>query len=92
MRLPKRFSKPVTSTPAGTFHWFGTDELGGSGIQPPLPSLGNILGDAGIILWEALCFWTLPDTSMVLMLMGTKFPGDVLRQALGASKGDSGYG
>lgn len=54
----------------------------GIGIQPPLPSLGNILGDARVVLREAPWVWAFPGAFVVLMVMGINLLGDALREAL----------
>ena len=54
----------------------------GVGIQPPIPSLGNILGDARVVLREAPWVWAFPGAWVVLMVMGINLLGDALREAL----------
>ena len=52
----------------------------GIGIQPPLPSLGNIIGDARTVLREAPWLTFFPGAWVVFMVMGINLLGDGLRE------------
>ena len=52
----------------------------GIGIQPPLPSLGNILGDARTVLQEAPWMTFLPGAWVVCIVMAVNLIGDALRE------------
>lgn len=54
----------------------------GVGIQPPLPSLGNILGDARNVLREAPWLTLFPGIWVVAMVMGINLLGDGLREVV----------
>ena len=54
----------------------------GVGIQPPLPSLGNILGDARAVLREAPWLTLFPGIWVVFMVMGINLLGDGLREVV----------
>jgi ABC-type dipeptide/oligopeptide/nickel transport system permease subunit len=54
----------------------------GFGIQPPIPSLGNLISDgnaAGLSLWWLVTF---PGLTIVLIILCVNFIGDGLRDAL----------
>ncbi|MBE3599303.1 MAG: ABC transporter permease [Limnochordaceae bacterium] len=54
----------------------------GVGIQPPVASLGNILGEARVYLREAPWLTFLPGIWIVLLVLGINLMGDGLRDTL----------
>lgn len=54
----------------------------GIGIQPPLPSMGNILGDARTIIQEAPWMTFLPGVWVICTVMAVNIIGDGLREIL----------
>ncbi|MFP4647501.1 MAG: ABC transporter permease [Candidatus Bipolaricaulota bacterium] len=54
----------------------------GVGIQPPTPSLGNIIGDARSIIREGPWMTFLPGITIFFLVMAINLLGDGLREVL----------
>jgi len=54
----------------------------GVGIQPPTPSLGNIIGDARSIIREGPWMTFLPGGMIFLLVMSINLLGDGMREVL----------
>jgi len=81
--LPNAMS-PVLVQGTFVFGWAIILESGlsfiGVGVQPPTPSLGNILSDARIVLRIAPWITFFPGALIMLMVLGINFLGDGLRE------------
>ena len=56
----------------------------GRGIQLPMPSLGNMIGDAQSlsVLTQMPWLWISPGVTIILLVICTNFIGDALRDAI----------
>ena len=56
----------------------------GMGIQLPMPSLGNMIGDAQSlsVLTQMPWLWISPGVTIILLVICTNFIGDALRDAI----------
>jgi peptide/nickel transport system permease protein len=54
----------------------------GLGIQPPTPSLGQMLGHSQEVVWRAWWMPTIPGVAITLLVLGFNLMGDRLRDVL----------
>jgi peptide/nickel transport system permease protein len=54
----------------------------GLGIQPPTPSLGQMLGHSQEVVWRAWWMPTIPGIAITLLVLGFNLMGDRLRDVL----------
>jgi peptide/nickel transport system permease protein len=54
----------------------------GLGIQPPTPSLGQMLGHSQEVVWRAWWMPTIPGVAITLLVLGFNLLGDRLRDVL----------